>query len=99
MNLERNTSYPIGRLIPAILAAGIILGFFVVLLTVFILGVPPEGGEVVMILVGALVTLTTSVVGYYFGSSAGSKSKEDAILGQMDGAKSPATPPDRERGE
>jgi hypothetical protein len=62
------------------LAAGILLGFFAILLAVFVFGVPDNGGEVLMIMVGTLTSLTGNVVQYYFGSSAGSKSKEEALL-------------------
>ncbi len=79
MNLPVKSLAPV----PLWLAIGVILGFFVALLCVFLFGVPANGGEVLMIMVGTLTSLTTQIVSYYFGSSAGSKSKEDALLARQ----------------
>jgi len=59
---------------PAFLASGVTLGFFG---TLYLLsrGVNPQAHDVMLTMVGALGTAWISVVGYYFGSSAGSARK------------------------
>ncbi|MGR3433510.1 MAG: hypothetical protein ACU0CO_01275 [Shimia sp.] len=64
---------------PTALGLAIILGFFGVLAFLFRVGLPAQGGEVLLILVGALSAMTTQVGNYFFGSSTGSKAKDDII--------------------
>lgn len=66
---------------PSVLGLAIIVGFFGVLWYIFQDGLPAEGGEVLMIMVGALAALVSQVANYFFGSSVGSKSKEAIIAG------------------
>jgi drug/metabolite transporter (DMT)-like permease len=62
-----------------ILAAVIVSGFFV-LLYFLVFNKIPEGNESLLkIAVGALISSFTGVVGYFFGSSAGSANKTDLI--------------------
>lgn len=70
---------------PAILGLAIIAGFFGVLAYLFRYGLPEEGSEVLLIMVGSLGAMTTAVANYFFGSSVGSKSK-DAIIADLKGA-------------
>lgn len=44
-------------------------------------------------LVGAVVTLVSSIAGYYFGSSAGSQKKDDVIHGALVAAQKAASTP------
>jgi len=46
-------------------------------------GLPPTGGEALLMLIGTLGTAWTSVMGFYFGSSAGSKQKTDALTAAL----------------
>ena len=64
---------------PSMLGAAIILGFFALLSLVMFNGLPETGGEVLMIMIGALAAMTTQVGNYFFGSSAGSASKNQII--------------------
>lgn len=70
---------------PSVLGLAIIIGFFAVLAYLFRFGLPDQGSEVLLIMVGALGTMTSQVGNFFFGSSAGSKSK-DAIISDLKGA-------------
>lgn len=65
--------------IPSVLGLTVILGFFGVLAYIFRFGLPDQGGEVLLIMVGSLGAMTSQVGNFFFGSSAGSKSKDATI--------------------
>lgn len=64
---------------PRILAAGVCCGYFFVLMWMFNKGMPPSGAEAMLMMLGALQTGFTGVLSYYFGSSAGSRAKDNAL--------------------
>lgn len=65
---------------PRILAALITAGYFGVLFYMLRNGLPTHGGsEAMLVMLGTLGTAWGGVVAYYFGSSAGSKEKTEAM--------------------
>jgi hypothetical protein len=68
--------------VAAILAVLVTLGFFAVL--VVLLRRPEQNHDVLAVMFGSLTGGWTSIVGYYFGSSAGSTEKT-GILAKLKG--------------
>jgi hypothetical protein len=64
---------------PKILACVIVAGFFTVLGAMMFVEIPVQAVQPVNILLGALTIMLSQVGNYYFGSSAGSKSKHETI--------------------
>jgi hypothetical protein len=65
---------------PKILAGGITVGYFGVLFYMLTHGLPTTGGsEAMLVMLGTLGTAFGGVMAYYFGSSAGSKEKTEAM--------------------
>ena len=73
--------------IPRVLAVGVTVGFFGIVGYILHYGLPPTGGEALLMLIGTLGTAWTSVMGFYFGSSAGSKQKTDALTAALGNGK------------
>jgi hypothetical protein len=65
--------------VPKLLAIVITLGFFGILVWMLVQGMPQTGTEALLMMLGALGTAWTGVVNFYYGSSAGSKAKTDAM--------------------
>lgn len=65
---------------PKVLAVMVVFGFFAVLFWLLLFGLKTDSIEVVLMLVGALITAFITVLSYHFGSSAGSSRKTEAIL-------------------
>lgn len=64
---------------PAVLAAVVTVGFFGVLAFALIGTVPEGSRDIVNIMIGTLGTAWVAIITYYFGSSSGSKGKDDTI--------------------
>ncbi|HPB25620.1 MAG TPA: hypothetical protein PLB59_07990 [Bacteroidales bacterium] len=62
-----------------ILGALVVIGFFVLMIVLTFKGIPSENKETFTLVVGALLTAFSIVVGYFYGSSLGSSKKNDLI--------------------
>jgi len=71
--------------VPKVLALAITIGFFGILVWMLVNGMPPSGTEALLMMLGALGTAWTGVVNFYYGSSAGSKAKTDALAAKETG--------------
>lgn len=65
--------------VPKLLAIVITVGFFGILVWMLVQGMPQTGTEALLMMLGALGTAWTGVVNFYYGSSAGSKAKNDIL--------------------
>ena len=64
---------------PMILAGVVCVGFFGTLIGLMLYGLPARGQDALLILLGALSSSFTAIIGYYYGSSSGSRAKEQII--------------------
>jgi hypothetical protein len=65
---------------PTILAYLVTAGFFGVLIFMLVKGVPRDtGGDVLLVMMGALGAAWTSVISFFFGSSAGGRKAVDTL--------------------
>ena len=64
------------------LGAVIVIGFFLTLIISMVYPIPEANEKVAYLTIGALIGAFTGVVGYFFGSSMGSKQKTEIISKQ-----------------
>jgi drug/metabolite transporter (DMT)-like permease len=62
-----------------VLGSLIVLGFFVLLILLVLLDIPEPNKDLLNLVVGALIGSFATVVGYFYGSSLGSKEKTDIL--------------------
>jgi hypothetical protein len=65
-------------LMPPILAGTVTLGFFGIMVMMFI-GKVDSANPAILMMLGSLGTAWTGIIAYYFGSSAGSQAKTDLL--------------------
>lgn len=65
--------------IPIFLAGGVTLGFFSLIGLLVFRSIPPTTHDILLTLIGSLNAAWIGIMGYYFGSSAGSTAKSDTI--------------------
>ena len=63
----------------SILAGFITVGFFGILWLLLHDSIPPDGHDVLLVMIGSLGTAWTSIVSFFYGSSAGSERKNATI--------------------
>jgi len=76
-----------------VLGALIVIGFFVLMITLVFASVPEQNKDLLNLVVGALIGSFATIVGYFFGSSKGSAEKTQAINKQIEEIKDLVTPP------
>lgn len=64
---------------PAMIAVASFVGFFSILAVLIFKDIPVGANNAIMIMLGALGGIVTSITAYYFGSSAGSAAKSKAM--------------------
>lgn len=75
----RNREIQVKDKIPAFLAIFITLGFFGILALYAYGAIPETNLQILNIMTGSLGTAWVSIIGYYFGSSIGSKQKTELL--------------------
>ena len=65
--------------IPRVLAIGVTLGFFGILVYMLIYGLPTTGSEALLLLLGALQTAWMGIMAFYFGASSSDTTKDSML--------------------
>ena len=69
--------------LPETLAIMVTIGFFGIIAYIIKFGLPESGNEAVLLLLGSLGTAWGGVMAFYFGSSAGSQKKTEALTAAL----------------
>lgn len=73
--MEEKQGSKLKEIAPYVLASIVVIGFFALLYILMFEEIPQNNKDVLNIVVGALIGAFTAVVGFFFGSSVGSKEK------------------------
>jgi len=79
----RNMAIQLRDVTPRILAYAVTTGFFSLLCFMLVRPVPQESKDILNIMLGALGAAWVNIIGFYFGSSAGSERKTE-LMGQKE---------------
>lgn len=77
----RDMQISVGSGIPGIFAMVVTSGFFGILIIMLLEDIKPS--EPLLVMLGSLGTAWSSIVGFYFGSSQGSRNSQQAILDRI----------------
>jgi len=86
-NSARKREAQTGDITPRLLAGAVTCGFFGILSWMIAYGLPINGGEALLVMLGTLGTAWGAIVSYYFGSSAGSREKTQQLNQVLKGSK------------
>jgi energy-converting hydrogenase Eha subunit A len=71
----------LNKLVTPVLALGVVALSFVLFAILIFVEVRPEAKDILIYILGVLSAAVTQVLSYYFGSSQGSKDKDDKVKG------------------
>jgi len=83
MEIVKSDAHFITKNITSLLALGTVAGAMVMTALVFFVDFPDSQENIIIFVLGFLSSAATQVLSYYFGSSAGSKDKDEKIKGLM----------------
>jgi hypothetical protein len=83
MEVVKSDAHFITKNITSLLAIGTVAGAMVMTALVFFVDFPDSQENIIIFVLGFLSSAATQVLSYYFGSSAGSKDKDEKIKGLM----------------
>jgi hypothetical protein len=71
----------LNKLVTPLLALGVVALSFILFAILIFVDVKPEAKDILIYILGVLSAAVTQILSYYFGSSQGSKDKEDKLKG------------------
>jgi hypothetical protein len=83
MEIVKSDAHFITKNITSLLAIGTVAGAMLMTALVFFVDFPDSQENIIIFVLGFLSSAATQVLSYYFGSSAGSKDKDEKIKGLM----------------
>lgn len=73
----------INKVVTPVLALGVVTLSFILFTVLIFVEVKAEAKDILIYILGILSAVVTQIISYYFGSSAGSKEKDDKIKGLL----------------
>lgn len=80
LNESTNSAW-LAKNISSFLAIGCLTLTFILFYQVLYMEIKPQNKDVIIYILGALSSISVQIVGYYFGSSVGSKEKTELLAG------------------